>query len=419
MLAAATACIAGIQVVSTLLKEGAEVIDKCNADPNLRNQTLIELSDRNEKNFDESVKKLNQNRKDFEDLIEKKEKKTIERLSEQKKKMREQRKKRDEAAKEKEKHLAEMRYLESEFKEKMDQLKSENKEEREKAKLEYEEKVAKMEEEHSQKMVEVEIKMEKVKEEGVVKVEKAEKEMEEMREERRKKAQEFLDEQKIAEEEHLKAKDELKKIIRNLTLENQKKRREQIKEEDRRNIEHLKMNFTAILGYINIENTRRIVLKFQSIGAVFSNVRDSLESINALCTKITTAELLTLSVDSDTNNIHNQKAAYKFSVEQYQRLLLNRSTSDRRLLDNLFDLIKEMGKLMDDKEIVAICTGLPKAVKDSKERDVRDFGEKAGRCSRRFTGTNTQLENTIQKYLTEFAHNDTTKAELEKLQIKN
>lgn len=353
------------------------------------------------------MKELKKNKQEFEDLIKARGEAADERF-------RNQRNQNEKYAREREaeskaqslKHEAAIKALEKDHEQKMREIKSESKEVQKKAEEEFNVKMTKLEQEHAEEKKNADKEFEKAKQEGKEKIEKVEEELKEIEKEQKKELDLFLEKERNAQNEHMLAKKELNQVIRNLKLENDQIRRQQIEIEDKKRMEYIDKNIIHLVKTIDVENTKAIITEFERTTVPFISVRGSLENIRTLCdtAKDSEAFMLTFSVDCDTENIPRQRNAFTSRVKTYNQYLLNTHTSDRDLLEKFFALIKKMQDLINHSDIIDIYTKLPIMVKDKNMKKIKEFGVEAENQFNLFTDVNKKVDSCLQEFITDYAH---------------
>lgn len=407
MLQTAAAVIAGVQVVSSLLREGAETIDRVRADPQKRNEALLDLQKKSEENHQKTLNELKNNKKEFESLIKQRGDAADERFRIQKQENEKYFREMEAESKEQNtKHEAKLKSLEKEHEQKMREIKSESKEVQKKEEEEFKMNIAKLEKEHTEEKKKADEELEKARKEGKAKIEEVEKEVREIEEEQKKQLDIYLEKERNAEQAHMLEKKELNQVIRNLKLENEKIRREQIAKEDKQRMEFIEKNIIQLVRMIDVENTKGIITQFERTTVPFISIRGSLENIRTLCITAndSPAFMLTFSVDCDTENIPRQRNAFTSRVKAYNQYLLNTHTSDRDLLQKFFDLIKKMEELVNHRDIIEIYTKLPIMVKDQNVKQIKNYGNAAGKQFDKFSDVNKKVDSGLQQFIKNYAH---------------
>ncbi|CAO4379141.1 unnamed protein product [Caenorhabditis nigoni] len=369
-----------VPFVKEVFDAGLDIIDNIRSNPKLKVDALKRVSEESKAKHEEAMRRLREGQEEAEAAFRRREEAANERIRIQK----EENDKIVNAMTEKirideEQHDVEIKKMNDEHSKKVMAMRSESKEAREKTEMEHRMKVDKMENEHKKEKRQAEIELKKMKEEGQLKITEAEKEKDAVSEERNKELTLFIEASKELHEMNQQQIREINKRKNDFRLENMKLKKEQLAVENNKKLEENHKIYENLINNLTIQNSRDVIQMFEAITTHVAPVQTSLQNIKEACLPLHDEDptIYPGELVLDFESIKAEKSRFDYSKRMFSQFVINSNYTDRRLFDTCAKLISEMSNLMNAKELLSVCSSLPKAIDNDKLDIVKKYGKTA------------------------------------------
>ncbi|CAO4379140.1 unnamed protein product [Caenorhabditis nigoni] len=393
-------CAAAVQVAKGASDLVFGVIDEINSDPRLKIDAMNKASAESKAAHEEAMRRWTEGQEKSEAAFRRREEAANERIRIQKEANdKEVNAMTEKIRKDEEQHDVEVKKMNDEHSKKVLAMRFESKEAREKAEMEHRMEVDKIQNEHKKEKREAEMELAKIKEEGKLKIVQAEKEKDALSEERNKELTLFIKTSKELHEIHQQQTSEISKRKKKYSLENLELNKKQLAAQNQKKLEENHKVYENLISVLTIENSRNVIKEFERIAEHVTKVNTSLKQIKDVCLPLHDEEptIYPGDLDGSFEMISSARNGFDYSKRMFSQFVINSNHTDPGLFDTCSDLISDMSKLMNAKELSPICVNLPRAIDNDKMDIVKKYGQTAESLFDMFSNLQDSLTNGMKK----------------------